>query len=102
MGSTGVVEADPLSDDALGYSGLRPHRLSQELLELAVLALELLHGRPSLHLLQESDDLLVSESRLLHARTLLRKSDATHLPVVLKTGVSLVLFISNLGSKFAV
>ena len=36
-----------------------------------VLAPELLHGRTSLHLLQEPDDLLVSESRLLHARSLL-------------------------------
>jgi hypothetical protein len=51
-----------------------------------MLAPELLHGRPSLHLLQEPDDLLISESRLLHARSLLRKSDSTHLPVALKTG----------------
>ena len=56
----------------LGYSGLCLQRLSQELLEPPVLALELLHGRPSLHLPQEPDDLLVSESRLLHARSRLK------------------------------
>ena len=42
---------------------------------------------PSLHLLQEPDDLLVSESPLLHAQSLLRKSDSTNVPVALKTGV---------------
>ena len=52
-----------------------------------VLAPELLDSCSGLHLLQEPYDLLVSECRLLHARSLLRKSDFTHLSVALKTGV---------------
>jgi hypothetical protein len=47
-----------------------------------VLALKLRRRRPGPYLLQDPYDLLASEVRLLHARSLSQKSDPIHLPLV--------------------
>jgi hypothetical protein len=49
-----------------------------------VVAPEFFHIRIGLNLRLERDHVFVCKSRILHARSLLRKSDSSHLPVVMR------------------